>query len=181
MKKRFLLFSSLILVFCFSAIRAADIRELFLKMPDKTLENINRAESIIENESRKDFLKLKFPDGFAGEFKILADKNREIIAGFSIYSCAQSDIKIWSVKRGIWKEITASSVPKLGEKDVVEMLKISPATISNLNEEAAIPYFYTFSPTDLSIKFVVRKQENCEIAGTVYDYKFNGKKFTKNK
>lgn len=181
MKKRFVIFSAAILLFCFSAIRAADIRELFLQMPDETLKNVNRADFIVENESRNDFLKLKFPENFSGEFKILADKKQEIIAGFSIYSCDESDVKIWSVKNGIWKEITASSIPKLGEKDVIEMLKVSPATISKLDEKAEIPYFYTFSPTDLSMKFVVRKQENCEIAGTVYDYKFNGKKFTKNK
>lgn len=59
MKKRFLLLTAVILLTCFSAIRAADIRELFLQMPDKTLKDVKRAETILENESENE-MKNKF-------------------------------------------------------------------------------------------------------------------------
>lgn len=163
----------------FSTINATDVKQLFLQMPSETLKSVNRLEIISEDDSQNGYLKLKLSNEFSGEFKVLAEKKDETTVGFTIYSCAESDVKIWSVKKGIWKEITSSAVPKLGAKDVVEMLKTSPATVEKLNTETSIPYFYNFYKQTSGMKLVMRKQTGCEVAGIVYDYEFNGKKFNK--
>lgn len=175
MNIRFFLLNTVILLTFFSTVRAMDIKDLFFQMPSEMLKSVNRSESITENDSK--ILKLKFPQNFSGEFKILSEKKDETILGFSVYSCDESDLEIWSLKKGVWNEITDSVIPKLGKKDVIEMLKVSPATVEKLNESISIPYFFSFGLTDSDLKLIVRKQKSCEIAGTVYDYKFSGKKF----
>lgn len=59
------------------------------------------------------------------------------------------------------------------------MLRVSPATVEKLSDGATISYFFSFVSNTSDLKLIVRKQKSCEIAGTVYDYKFNGKKFIK--
>lgn len=177
MKKRSLSLSiGVLLIFCTIA-RAEDAQSLFLQMPSAKLKNVDRAGIITVNDASNNYLKLKISESFSGEFKILSKKKDEIIAGFSIYSCDESALEIWSVKKGIWKEVSAAAVPKLGAKDVTKMLKISPATIEKLDAETSIPYFYEFSAGNAEMKLVMRKQQSCDVAGTVYVYKFNGKKF----
>lgn len=174
--KIFLFNIAVLLAFC-STVKAENIKELFLQMPSEILKNVNRAEAITESGS--DILKLKFPKDFSGEFKILSIKKDETIVGFSVYSCDESDLEIWSIKKGAWKKITDSAMPKLGEKDVVEMLKVSPATVEKLSDGATISHFFSFVSSSSDLELIVRKQKSCEIAGTVYDYKFNGKTFVR--
>lgn len=178
MKTKFLLLNIVFLLLSISSVSAADVKELFLNLPAIILKEVNKNKSIVETNTEKSLLKLKFPKGFSGEFKVLSEKKDETTVGLSVYSCDESQLEIWSLKKGNWKEITDSAVPKLGEKDVVEMLKVSPATIEKLSEAVSIPYFFTFDSTN-DLQLIVRKQTACEIAGKVYKYKFNGKKFIK--
>lgn len=178
MKTNILLLSIFILLFCFSAVRATDVKDLFLKLPSTIVKDVDKSSSIVETDAEKSLLKLKFPKDFSGEFKVLSEKKDETIVGLSVYSCDESEFEIWSFKKGNWQEITDSAAPKLGKKDVIEMLKVSPATVSKLSEAVSIPFFYTFDSAN-SLQLIVRKQSACDIAGTVYKYKFNGKKFIK--
>lgn len=180
MKINILLLNAAILLTFFSAVRAADIKDLFLQMPSETVKDVDRKKAIVETIQGNSLLKLKFPKDFSGEFKILSEKKDETIVGLSVYSCDESELEIWSVKKGIWKDITDSAAPKLGAKDVTEMLKVSPATIEKLDKDVSLSYFFTFSATENQMKLVIRKQAVCDIAGTVYEYKFNGGKFIKN-
>lgn len=164
----------------FSAVRAAEIKDLFLKMPSGIVKDVDRNKAIAGSSAENSLLKLKFPKDFSGEFKILAEKKDETVVGFSVYSCDESELEIWSVKKGFWKNITDSAAPKLGAKDVAEMLKVSPATVEKLENDVSLSYFFTFASAENQMKLVIRKQAVCDIAGTVYEYKFNGGKFVKN-
>lgn len=175
--RKLFVFNIAVLLAFVSTVKAENITELFLQMPSEILKNVNRAEAITISES--DILKLKFPKDFLGEFKILDVKRDETIVGFSVYSCDESDLEIWSVKKGAWKKINDAAMPKLGEKDVAAMLEVSPATVKKLSEGATISYFFSFVSNAPDLQLIVRKQKSCEIAGTVYDYKFNGKKFVR--
>lgn len=148
-----------------------------MQIPSPRLENVARADAI--RETANGFLKFGLAPDFTGEFKILKEKKDVVIVGLSLYSCAESTLEIWSVKNGRWQEITASAAPQLGAKDVVEMLKVSPATVEKLGTEVAIPYFFTFAADENSLRLVVRKQSSCEIAGPVHDYRFEEKKFVR--
>lgn len=159
------------------AARAADAKALFLQIPSGIIKNVDRAASIKKTGSG--LLHLQFPNDFTGEFKVLSDKKDEIIVGLTVYSCEESDIEIWSLKKSAWMNITDSALPKLGEKDVIGMLTVSPATVESLQEKATISYFFTFISGSSDLQLIVRRQKSCDIAGSVYAYKFNGKKFIK--
>lgn len=75
------------------------------------------------------------------------------------------------------KETTNSVIRPLGKYDVTAILKVSPAQISNVNQTLDIAYFYKLNVDSSNIPLITRKQDSCEIAGKVYSYKFNGKKF----
>lgn len=180
MKFRFILLNAAILLTFFSAVRAADIKDLFLKMPSQIVKDVDRNRVIAESSAENSLLKLKFPKDFSGEFKILSEKKDETVIGFSVYSCEESELEIWSVKKGVWKNITDSAAPKLGAKDVTEMLKVSPATVEKLDKDVSLSYFFTFAEAENQMRLVIRKQAVCDIAGTVYEYKFSGRKFVRN-
>lgn len=180
MKIKFILLNAAILLTFFSAVNAANVKDLFLQMPSGIVKDVDRNQAIVETNAENSLLKLKFPKDFSGEFKVLSEKKDETIIGFSVYSCDESELEIWSVKKGIWKNITDSAAPKLGAKDVTEMLKVSPATVEKLDSEVSVSYFFTFASAENQMKLVIRKQAVCDIAGTVYEYKFSGKKFIKN-
>lgn len=156
---------------------AQSIEELFINVPkdDVTVAKENRKELIAE--SRGNFLKLKLNDETTGEFKILSKKKDEFLVGVIWKDCDQSNINFWQIKKGVWKEVTKNTIGSLGEKDVLNILAASPATVVSLSQKIEISYFYTFETASSDLQLIARKQGNCEIAGKVYDYKFNGKRF----
>ncbi len=156
---------------------AQSIEELFVNVPkdDVTVAKGNRKDLIAE--SKGNFLKLKLNDETTGEFKILSKKKDEFLVGVIWKDCGQSNITFWQIRKGIWKDVTQNMIDSLGEKDVLNILAASPATVEDLSQKVEISYFYTFENASSDLQLIARKQGNCEIAGKVYDYKFNGKRF----
>jgi hypothetical protein len=153
------------------------VNELFLQIPNESLSvaTENRPKMITETEG--ELLKFRLSEARQGEVKIIGRKKDEIILGFSVNDCDSSSLQFWSVRKGVWKDSTNSIIKPLGENDVTAILKISPAAVSNPNQTLDIGYFYKFNAESTNLQLIARKQNSCEIAGTVYDYKFDGKKF----
>lgn len=150
------------------------VNELFLQIPNDVLPE-NRVKLIAETKG--DLLKFRLSEARRGELKIFVQKKDEILLGMAISDCDSSEIRFWSIKKGVWKIITNDVIKPLGKNDVVAILKASPATISNPNQSLDIAYFYNFFNDSTNLELIARKQNSCEVAGKVYDYKFNGKKF----
>lgn len=150
------------------------VNDLFLQIPKDVLPE-NRAKLI--TEIKGDLLKFRLSEARRGELKIFMQKTNEILLGMAISDCDSSEIRFWSIKKGAWKTVTNDVIKPLGKDDVVAILKASPATISNPNRSLDITYFYNFHSDSSNLELMARKQNSCEVAGKIYDYKFNGKKF----
>jgi hypothetical protein len=160
---------------------AQTAEELFVRVPKDavTVEGEKRRELIAE--SKGDFLKLKLDEETTGEFKIVSQKKDEFLVGVILKDCEHSRIAFWQMKKDVWKDVTDKVIEPVGKNDVVEILKVSPVEIENLNQKVNISFFYTFEDDSGNLRLIARKQDNCEIAGTVYRYTFNGKKYIKDK
>jgi hypothetical protein len=167
-----LLLATLLLfpIFAFSQ----SVNELFLQIPNDVLPESR--EKLI-TETKGDLLKFRLSEARRGELKIFSQKKDEILLGMAISDCDSSDLIFWNIKKGVWKIATNDVIKPLGKNDVLAILKASPATVSNPNQSLDIAYFYNFHSDSTNIKLFARKQDSCEVAGKVYDYKFNGKKF----
>lgn len=150
------------------------VNELFLQIPNDILPK-NRTKSVIETNGN--LLKFRLSEARQGEFKVISQKKDEIILGISINNCDASSLQFWTVKKGVWKDATDSIIQPLGKNDVTAILKVSPAKVSNPTQTLDIGYFYKFNAESTNLQLIARKQNSCEIAGKVYDYKFDGKKF----
>ncbi len=150
------------------------VNDLFLQIPKDVLPE-NRAKMI--TETKGDLLKFRLSEARRGELKIFMQKKNEILLGMAISDCDSSEIRFWSIKKSVWKVVTNDVIKPLGKNDIVAILKASPATISNPNQSLDITYFYNFHSASSNLELMARKQNSCEVAGKIYDYKFNGKKF----
>lgn len=151
------------------------VNELFLQIPNDVLPEGDRAKLI--TETKGDLLKFRLSEAQRGELKIFSQKKDEILLGMAISDCDSSNLQFWTIKKGVWKVVTNDVIKPLGKNDVVAILKASPATVSNPNQSLDIAFFYNFHSDSTDLELIARKQDSCEVAGKVYDYKFNGKKF----
>jgi len=154
------------------------LKEYFLKIPSKTIaaDKDQRAEMILEERGNN----LKFKAGsINGELKLFSLKNGNRLIGLSVYDCENSNLEFWRFDGKTWKDVSGDFSPKLGKKDVIAMLQVSPVTVEKLNANVSVSYYFTFFDETDEFKLVARKQESCENAGTVYSYRFNGSKFLK--
>lgn len=166
----------LITLFLFPTITFSQtVNELFLQIPNDVLPETNRAKLI--TETKGNLLKFRLSESRRGELKIFSQKKDEVLLGMAIADCDSSNLQFWTIKKGVWKLATNDVIKPLGKNDVVAILKASPATVSNPNQSIDIAYFYNFHSDSTNLELVARKQDSCEVAGKVYDYKFNGKKF----
>jgi hypothetical protein len=154
------------------------VKDLFLQIPNDVLPE-NREKLI--TETKGDLLKFRLSEARRGELKIFSQKKDEILLGMAIADCESSDLQFWTIKKGVWKIATNDVIKPLGKNDVLAILKASPATVSNPNQSLDIAYFYNFHSDSTDLELFARKQNSCEVAGKVYDYKFNGKKFVNKK
>ncbi|NJM54254.1 MAG: hypothetical protein HC846_13265 [Blastocatellia bacterium] len=165
MKTLILITLLLIPTFAFSQ----TVNELFLQIPKDVLPE-NRTKLI--TETKGDLLKFRLSEARRGELKIFMQKKDEMLLGMAISDCDSSEIKFWIIKKGVWKVVTNNVIKALGKDDVIAILKASPATITNPNQSLDIAYFYNFFTDSTNIELIARKQDSCEVAGKVYDYKF---------
>lgn len=151
--------------------------ELFMKVPSDALPASpeSRAKMIID--SKDDLLKFRTSEERRGEVKIFSQAKGETLIGMAIDNCESSDLKFWKVKGNKWKLVTKSVIKPLGARDIAAILEVSPTTVVRLNQTLAIAYFYNFLSDSTSIELFARRAESCDVAGKVYDYKFNGKMF----
>lgn len=152
-------------------------KELFLQIPEEKIltSKENREKLILENKG--DFLKFRLSEARRGEVKIVNQKKDEILLGMTFSNCEGNVLQFWRIKKGVWKDATKEVVKPLGKEDIAAILRASPVAISKLDQELGIAMFYEFSESSNNLRLIVRKQDSCEVAGTVYEYKFNGKKF----
>jgi hypothetical protein len=152
-------------------------KDLFLQMPKSSVEIAveNRSNLITENVG--DYLKFRMSEAQRGELKIINRKKDEILVGVTVNDCDGYALQFLKVKNGVWKDVTKDLIKPLGKDDIVNIMRVSPVSISKLNQELGIAMFYEFSADSTNLRLIARKQNGCEIAGTVYNYKFNGKKF----
>ncbi len=132
------------------------------------------ARMVAETDS---LLTLKAAGDADGEFKVVARTKNETIVGLTVSSCDASEIKFYSLKGNKWSEVTSRVIKPLGKNDVIEILRVSPAEISSLNEKIEIAYFYKFAADSTKLELIARKQGSCDIAGRVYGYTFDGKRY----
>jgi hypothetical protein len=151
------------------------VNELFMQIPNSILPESNRAKLI--TETKGDLLKFRLSEAKRGELKIFSQKKDEILLGMAVADCESSDLQFWTIKKGVWKIVTNDVIKPLGKNDVAAILKASPAKIDSSNQSLDIAYFYNFSFDSNDLELFARKQGTCEVAGKVYDYKFNGNKF----
>ena len=153
------------------------VNYLFLQIPNEILEVSaeNRPKLIIETKG--DFLKFRLSEARKGELKIVSQKKDEVLVGMTVSDCEGNTLQFFKVKNGSWKDVTKDVIKPLGKNDLVNILKASPVTVTNPNQELGIAMFYEFATDSTNLKLIARKQDSCDVAGTVYNYKFNGKKF----
>lgn len=128
-------------------------------------------------ETKDDLIKFRTSGARRGEVKIFAQTKSETLIGMALDNCESSDLKFWKVKNGKWKLVTNSVIKPLGARDIPAILEVSPTTIVGLNQTLGIAYFYNFLSDSTNIELFARKPDNCDVAGKVYDYEFNGKSF----
>lgn len=138
-----------------------------------------RQSSIVEQNDS--LITMSFGDNKIGEMKVISDSPDNVIVGITSSTCDASEITFLQLKRGRWSDITSRVLKPLGKKDVVEILKASPATISTMSEKIEIAYFYKFATDTTKLDLIARKQGSCDVAGRVYSYSFNGKRYDKDK
>lgn len=128
-------------------------------------------------ETRGDLLKFRLSEARKGELKLVSQKKDEILVGMTVSDCDENILQFLKVKNGIWKDVTKDLIKPLGKDDFINILKASPVTVTNPNQKLGIAMFYEFSADSNNLRLIARKQDSCEISGTVYNYKFDGKKF----
>jgi hypothetical protein len=172
--KKLLLFT--LLLFPITAF-SQSVKDLFLQIPkevsDITVENRQK----LITETAGDFLKFRLSEAQRGEMKIINRKKDEVLVGMTTNNCDGNDLHIWNVKKGVWKDVTKNVINPIGKEDVVNILRVSPVSISKLDQELGIAMFYAFTTDSTDLRLIARKQDGCDVAGTVYTYIFNGKKF----
>jgi hypothetical protein len=153
------------------------VKELYFKIPIDVLilSPENREKMIIETKG--DLLKFRMSEARRGEVKIFSQKNGETLIGMAVDDCDSSDLQFWKVKNGKWKLVTNDVIKPITATDIPAILKVSPTTVENVNQNIGIAYFYNFHSDSNNIEMIARKADSCDVAGKVYDYKFNGKKF----
>jgi hypothetical protein len=154
-----------------------NVSELFLQIKIDVLPESAESRKKLIIETKMDLLKFRLSEARRGELKIFAQKKDEMLIGMAIADCDSSDLTFWKVKNSVWKIVTNEVIKPLGKDDVLAILKASPATVSSPNQSLDIAYFYNFHSDSTNIELMARKQDSCDVAGKVYDYKFNGKKF----
>ncbi len=153
------------------------VSELFLQIPTDIFEvsKENRQKLVIETSGN--LLRFRLSEGRQGELKVISQKKDEILVGITTNNCDGNTLQFFKVKKGVWKDVTKDVIKPIGKDDVVNILRVSPVSVSKLDQELGIAMFYEFSADATNVKLIARKQNVCEVAGTVYNYKFNGKKF----
>jgi hypothetical protein len=164
-----------------AAVFSQTAEELFEQVPEDavTVEREKRRNLIAE--SKGDFLKLQLNEETTGEFKVVSQKKDEFLVGVVWKDCEHSKLAFWQVKKGVWKDVTDKVIEPIGKKDVIAVLRASPLEIEDPGREISVSFFYTFENDSGRLQLIARKQDSCEISGTVYRYTFNGRKFIKNK
>lgn len=154
-----------------------DVNTLFLQIPSDVLviPKENRPQLVIS--TKNDLLKFRLSEARKGEFKVISENKGEMLVGMTISSCDGNSLQFWKVKKGVWKDVTKAVIKPIGESDIANILRVSPVTVTKANQELGIAMFYEFSADSTDLQLIARKQDSCEVAGTVYNYKFNGKKF----
>lgn len=172
--KKLLLFTFLL----FPAIAfSQSVKDLFLQIPIENLKvSIENRQKLI-SESSQDFIKFKLSETQYGEMKILSQKKDELMVGLTTNDCNGNELIIWNIKKGIWKDFTKNVIKPIGKDDIINILRVSPVSVSKLDQEIGIVLLYQFSKDSTTLRLIARKQDSCMIAGTVYTYKFNGRKF----
>lgn len=154
-----------------------DVKNVFLMIPSDYLAvPVDNRPKII-TETNDDLLKFRLSESRKGELKILSQKKDEILVGMTVSDCEGNTLQFLKVKNGVWKDVTKDVIKPLGKDDFVNILKASPVTVTNPNQELGIAMFYEFAADSTNLRLIARKQDSCEVSGTVYNYKFNGKKF----
>ena len=153
------------------------VKDLFLQLPKEVLDIAVENRQTLITQSEGDFLKFRQSEARKGELKIISQKKDEILVGVTVSDCEGNTLQFMKVKNGIWKDVTNDVIKPLGKNDLVNILKASPVTVTNPNQELGIAMFYEFAADSTNLKLIARKQDGCDIAGTVYNYTFNGKKF----
>lgn len=153
------------------------VKDLFLQIPNSVLAVSTETRPKIITETTDDLLKFRLSEAQKGELKILSQKKDEILVGITVNDCEGNILQFLKVKNGVWKDVTKDIIKPLGKDDFVNILKASPVTVTNPNQELGIAMFYEFAADSNNLRLIARKQDSCEVSGTVYDYKFNGKKF----
>ena len=131
----------------------------------------------IITETTDSLLKFRLSEAQKGELKIINQKKDEILVGITVNDCEGNSLQFLKVKDGVWKDVTIDVIKTLGKDDLINILKASPVTVTNPNQELGIAMFYEFAADSTSLRLIARKQDSCEVSRTVYNYKFNGKKF----
>lgn len=154
-----------------------DVKNVFLMIPADYLQvSVDNRPKLI-TETKNDLLKFRLSEARKGELKIISQKKDEILVGITVSDCDGNTLQFLKVKNGSWKDATKDVIKPLGKDDVFNILAVSPVTITKIEQQPEIATFYEFSADSNNLKLFARKQDSCEVAGTVYDYKFNGKKF----
>ena len=154
------------------------VSELFMKIPFDVLPAGPESREKMITETKGDLLKFRLSGARRGEVKIFAQKDGESLFGMAVDDCNSSDVQFWKFKNGKSKLVTNEVIKPITAKDIPAILKVSPTTISSLNQTLGIVYFYNFHSDSTDIELIARKPDSCDVAGKVYDYKFNGKKFS---
>ncbi|HMT07296.1 MAG TPA: hypothetical protein PKA82_04775 [Pyrinomonadaceae bacterium] len=156
-------------------------RDLYMSLPEPMIKMTSEQRTASITEDKGSLLELSLAGGSKGELKLVSSAKGETIVGLTVSSCDASELKFYSLKASKWSDVTARVIKPLGKSDVIEILKASPAEISSLSEKIEIAYFYTFAADTTKLELIARKQGSCDIAGRVYGYSFNGKRYDKDK
>lgn len=174
---KILLFLFISLLFASPAF-SQDAASLFNSAPDAAvgLGKSSRESAIITRGATH--LVFRLSEARRGEIKIVAQNSRESIVGVTVGDCDESDLKFFSVAKGKWTDKTSKIIRPLGEKDVVAILSASPVTIEKPNQSTSVALFYEFDEASSILRLFARKQESCDRAGMVYEYAFDGRKYS---
>lgn len=153
------------------------VKDLFLQLPTEVLEIAVENRQTLITQTEGDLLKFRQSEARKGELKILSQKKDETLVGLTVSDCEGNNLQFLKLKNAVWKDVTNDVIKPLGKDDFINILKASPVTVTNPNQELGIAMFYEFSSDSTNLRLIARKQDSCEVSGTVYNYKFNGKKF----
>lgn len=162
------------------SIFAQNARDLYMSLPEPMIKMTSEQRSASITGDKGSLIELSLADGRKGELKLVSSAKGETIVGLTASSCDASEIKFYSLKSSKWSDVTARVIKPLGKSDVIEILKASPAEISSLSEKIEIAYFYKFAADSTNLELIARKQGSCDIAGRIYGYTFDGKRYKRN-